>query len=200
VNNALVTDSSVLGYATIISDYGALVKGSGAYDNPVATRNGGRFQTGNSPGRATIGSFEFGDGGVNDYLFEIDNATGAAGPTPDAAGHVDGWSLVNVMGNFSWTANIDHPLTMNLVTLLNPTTVGTDPVGPMANFDPTRSYSWVAVTWGGSYSGPVDAAALNAATIFDTTGFANSYNGTFSWKLDQSARTLSLVYTPNATT
>jgi hypothetical protein len=37
---------------------------------------------------------------------------------------------------------------------------------------------------------------LNAATNFDTSGFVNAAGGKFSWRLDTTAQTLSLVYTP----
>ena len=94
VNNGQVTDNSALGISTIIADYGALVKGGGQYDNSPITRNGGKFQAGNSPGVATMGRFVFGPGGVSNYVFAIDDATGQAGPTPDALGHVSGWGLV----------------------------------------------------------------------------------------------------------
>ena len=39
-------------------------------------------------------------------------------------------------------------------------------------------------------------SALNASTIFDTGGFANSFTGTFAWDLDVSSGTLYLTYTP----
>ena len=89
-------------------------------------------------------------------------------------------------------------MTLALDTLLNPTTVGTDVAGPMADFDPTKPYSWPAVQWTGSYFGPADATALNAATAFDTTGFANPIAGTFGWSLTAADKTLSLVYNPTA--
>src|SRR5207253_329845 len=81
-------------------------------------------------------------------------------------------------------------------TLVNPTTVGTDLPGPMDHFDPMQSYSWPAVQWAGAYSGPADAAALDAATAFDTSGFLNPIAGTFGWAV--SGNTLSLTYTPTA--
>ena len=87
---------------------------------------------------------------------------------------------------------------MALDTLVNPTMVGTDVAGPMADFDPTKPYSWPAVQWTGSYSGPADAAALNAATAIDTAGFANPIRGMFGWSLDAGAHSLSLTYTPTA--
>jgi hypothetical protein len=70
--------------------------------------------------------------------------------------------------------------------------------GMMADFDPNRSYSWPAAHWAGTYSGPTDAATLNAATSFDTNGFLNPTAGTFGWSLDPAGQTLSLVYTPSA--
>jgi hypothetical protein len=76
--------------------------------------------------------------------------------------------------------------------------VGTDVPGPMADFDPTRSYDWLAVKWSGAYFGPDDAATLNADTAFDTSGFANPIAGTFGWSLDPTDQTLSLTYTPAA--
>ena len=75
------------------------MKGAGFFQNTVLTQNGGKFQAGNSPGSATFGKFVLGPGGVINYVFAIDDATGAAGPTPDAAGHVSGWGLVKVGGD-----------------------------------------------------------------------------------------------------
>jgi MYXO-CTERM domain-containing protein len=206
VNNGFVVDS--MGSHVVIADFGSLVKGAGFYQNSVQTVNGGKFQSGNSPGKATFGSFTFGPGGVNNYLFAIDDATGAAGPSPDANGQVSGWGLVSAVqrpigsvttpGDFQWTADAAHPLTVHLDTLINPTTVGTDVAGPMADFDPTKPYSWPAVQWTGNYSGPADAAALNSATAFDTTGFQNPIAGTLGWSLDTGGHSLSLTYTPSA--
>src|SRR5271154_5911838 len=98
-------------------------------------------------------------------------------------------------GSFTWTATPADPLTVAIDTLINPTTVGTDVAGPMADFDPTQSYVWPAVTWTGTYFGPTDAATLNADTAFDTSGFVNQFSGTFGWSLDAADQTLSLVYT-----
>src|SRR5205823_6966438 len=95
VNNGVVVDS--VGSATVVADYGALVKGAGFYTNPVITQNGGKFQAGNSPGTASFGRFTLGPGGVSNYIFVINDATGTAGPSPDAAGHVSGWGLVQAV-------------------------------------------------------------------------------------------------------
>jgi autotransporter-associated beta strand protein len=210
VNNGFVVDSSNMGTgtATIVADFGALVKGAGFFQNPVITQNGGRMQAGNSPGVASFGRFVFGPGGVSNYVFAIDDATGTAGPSPDALGHVSGWGLVKAFkehfgatttaGDFLWTATPNDKLTVAIDTLINPTTVGTDVPGPMSNFDPHSTYSWPAAHWAGTYSGPTDAATLNVATSFDTSGFLNPTAGTFGWSLDPAGQTLSLVYAPSA--
>jgi hypothetical protein len=121
-------------------------------------------------------------------------------------GHVSGWGLVKAVqqavgqtttpGDFAWTADPAHELTVALQTLVNPTAVGSDVPGPMADFDPAQPYTWPAVTWAGNYSGPADASALTAATTFDTGGFLNPVGGTFGWSLDAGGHSLSLTYTP----
>ncbi len=208
VNNGGVFDTVGAGTGTIIAEFGALVKGAGFYQNTVKTQNGGKFQTGNSPGSATFGSFVFGPGGVNNYVFAIDDATGTAGPSPNAAGLVSGWGLIKAVqvalgaattsGSFTWTATPSNPLTVAIDTLVNPTMVGTDVAGPMADFDPAQSYSWTAARWTGVYAGPTDAAMLDADTSFDTSGIVNPSAGTFGWALDPAGQTLSLVYTPSS--
>jgi fibronectin-binding autotransporter adhesin len=207
VNNGFVGDSSNRG-ATIVADYGALVKGAGTFQSAVITQNGGKFQAGNSPGVASFGRFVFGPGGVDNYVFAIDDAAGTAGPAPDTLGHVSGWSLVRAVdlgtdgrrdgGAFVWTATPADKLTVAIETLVNPTAVGVDVPGSMDHFDPTRSYVWPAVSWAGTYSGPADAATLAAATAFDTNGFLNPVDGSFGWSLDAGGHGLSLTYTPSA--
>ena len=155
VNNGYVSDFSSGTHGQIIVDYGALYKGAGFTGVNVVTQNGGRIQAGNSPGSASFGNLVFGPGGVNNYVFAIDDATGTAGPTPDALGHVVGWGLISAIqhamgstttsGDFTWTATPNFPLTIALDTLVNPTTVGTDVPGQMADFDPSQSYVWPAV-------------------------------------------------------
>ncbi|HEY1381788.1 MAG TPA: PEP-CTERM sorting domain-containing protein, partial [Gemmataceae bacterium] len=202
----VVFDSTNNPNTAIVADFGALVKGAGTYAVNIVTQNGGRFQPGNSPGSASLGSFTFGPGGVNSYVFAINDATATAGPTPDADGQVSGWGLIKTVqqvgglttsGDFHWTADPTNRLSVALQTLVNPTTPGTDVPGLMADFDPTRSYSWLAAEWTGNYTGPTDVAALDAATAFDTTGFANAtQGGSFGWALDTAGHTLSLTFTP----
>jgi hypothetical protein len=208
VNNGFVVDSAG-GTHTVVADAGALVKGAGFYQNPVVTQTGGRFQAGNSPGATNFGTFVFGPGGTSNYLWQINDATATAGPTPPPAPapqEVRGWSLVRAVqqtvgtvttpGDFGWTATPTSRLTVELMTLLAPAAVGADPLGPMEHFNPDAPHSWTLVTYVGTYTGPTSNAALNAATLFDTTRFQNTFGGSFGWNLDTTAKTLSLVYTP----
>jgi hypothetical protein len=207
VNNGFVADSTTTP-GSVIVDFGALYKGAGTNFVNIITQNGGRVQAGNSPGSMAFGRFVFGPGGVNNYVFAVDDATGTAGPSPDAAGYVSGWGLVKAVkeqygatttsGDFVWTATPSNKLTFALDTLVNPTMVGTDEGGPMANFDPAQSYAWPAVHWDGMYSGSTDSASLTASTAFDTSGFVNAAAGTFGWSLDVLDHTLALTYTPTA--
>jgi autotransporter-associated beta strand protein len=207
VNNGAVFDSlaSPAGHHNLIADYGATIKGAGLFQFTPVTQNGGKFSPGNSPGAASFGEFTFGPGGVSSYVFQIDDATGTAGPSSDAQGQVSGWDLARAVpqvgpvptsGNFVWAADSAHPLAVAIDTLVNPTTVGTDIAGPMAHFDPTQPYSWTAVEWTGAYSGPTNAAVLNASTAFDTSGVVNPFSGSFGWAFGPDGHSLDLTYTP----
>jgi hypothetical protein len=210
VNNGIVFDNSTgdfLGPARLVADYGALIKGAGAFINTPITQNGGRFQAGNSPGRASHGSLVLGSGGLQNDTFQINDATGTAGPSP-STGTVSGWTLHRVVqqigsiatvGSFAWTADPAHKETITLQTLLNPTPVGTDNFGPMDHFDASQSFAWPFAQWATTYSGPTSDAALTAATEFDATGFQNATNGgSFGWRLDEPGQTLFLTFTPSA--
>ena len=201
MNGAELKNDGIIGdlvstSTTINVEAGSLFYGNGITDVGIVTSNGGTVRAGDCPGLLTASNLTFGPGGAGGVGFQIDDAAGVAGPTPDATGHVDGWSLMGT-GNFSWTADADHPVTISLQSLSSTTTLGHDVAGAMDNFDPTQSYSWAAVKWTGTYTGPTDVSALNASTVFDTSGFANSFSGTFSWSLDTSANTLYLTYTPD---
>jgi fibronectin-binding autotransporter adhesin len=207
INHGAVFDSlgSPSNHHNLIADYGATIKGAGAFQFTPVTQNGGKFSPGNSPGAASFGEFKVGIGGISNYVFQIDDATGTAGPSPDSQGHVSGWGLAKAVlqvgpvptsGDFVWGADSAHPLSVAIDTLVNPTTVGTDVAGPMANFDPSLPYSWTAVEWTGSYNRPTNAAVLDASTAFDTSGVVNAFSGSFGWNFGPDGHSLDLTYTP----
>jgi autotransporter-associated beta strand protein len=187
VNNGFVGDSTGSG-AAIVADYGALVKGAGVFQSAVITQNGGKFQAGNSPGKATFGSLTLGPGGTQNFNWQINNATGVAGPSADANGQVSGWSLLSAekqidpltgqlsSGDLTWTATSTpgNQFNLSLQTLANPTTVGQDVQGSMANFDGLQgNYSWKFISWQGNYSGPTNDFALGATVLIDMSNFVN---------------------------
>jgi autotransporter-associated beta strand protein len=198
VNNGFVWDSTATNHRVVVDGAlgTALAKGAGFYETLPQTINGGNYSPGNCPGAAWVTRFAFGPDDVSGYVFYINNATGTAGPTPDSAGQVSGWGEVTAR-DFEFGADSENPLVVNLTTLVNPSTPGNDVAGAAANFDPTQTYSWAVVKWTGTYTGPTDDAFLNAATVFNTSAFANSFNGAFAWHLDVSSGTLYLTYTPN---
>jgi hypothetical protein len=208
INNGFVIDSSNsgMGTGTIIAHYGSLVKGGGFFQNSVQTVPGARFESG--IGTASFGTLVLGTGGVSNYIFAIDDATGTAGATPTANGQSSGWGLMSAVrktlgnvstpGELTWTATPASPMSIALDTIIGQTNSDTDIGAPMADFDPTQRYVWPAVQWAGNYSGPTDTATLDAATAFDTSGFLNPIAGGFGWQFDGADHTLSLVYTPSA--
>jgi autotransporter-associated beta strand protein len=208
INNGFVIDSSNNGTGTgaVIAHYGSLVGGGGYFQNPVQTVPGGRFEAG--IGTASFGTLVLGPGGVSSYVFALDDAQGTPGGSPAGIGRAGGWGLmaavrgtvggITMPGDFTWTATPAGTMSVALDTIFGPSTSDVDSPAAMANFDPAQSYVWPAVRWDGTYSGPTDAAALNAATAFDPSGIVNPIAGTFGWSLDLPGHTLSIVYTPSA--
>jgi autotransporter-associated beta strand protein len=220
VNNGFVADSTATP-GSVIVDYGALYKGAGTNFVNVITQNGGRVQAGNSPGAFLWQSLTIGPGGVQNFDWQINNARGTGGPSPDANNLVSGWSQLQSKivinspgrsdGNLTWTATSvpGNHFNMALIALLNPTPVGSDNFGPMDNFharlnappgtdDGDQGFVWPVFTWQGTYSGPMDDATLTADTNFDLTNFANPHPGTFSLHYDGANKAIDLVYTPSA--
>jgi fibronectin-binding autotransporter adhesin len=213
VNNGFVGDSTASG-ATVIADYGALVKGAGTFANAVVTQNGGKFQAGNSPGIARFGQLVLGPGGTQAFNWQINNATGVPGPPPDANNQVSGWGLLSSeklvdpftgltsTGDLTWTSTTaaGTQFNMALQTLINPITVGQDTQGAMANFNasnpPGGQYLWKFVSWQGTYTGPTGDAALSNTVLFDASNFVNPIDaaGKFSLHYNGAGKEIDVVY------
>jgi fibronectin-binding autotransporter adhesin len=206
VNNGFVGDSTG-GGATIVADYGALVKGAGTFQSSVITQNGGKFQAGNSPGLTRLESLVMGPGGTSAFNWQINNATGTAGPSGNP---VSGWSLLSAemlvdpftgvlsSGDLNWTATgvPGNQLNLSAQTLTNPTVPGNDVQGSMANFDPTQNYTWKLVQWQGNYTGPTTDQALNSTVLFDLSTFVNPRDpmGVVSLHYDGTNKSIDVVY------
>jgi fibronectin-binding autotransporter adhesin len=189
VNNGAV--GNFAGNAQVIVDYGGYAKGTGYWDIFPISQNGGRTSSGNSPGRSTSGTFIMNSGGNYDMQINdagpsatIPSAPGVAGPT--GTSNLRGWSLATVssqlnpaVSTLDVTATAAAPFTINIVSLTPPTPP--DTLGPMANFDPTQPYRWLAfdvnpqgqvVNW--------DPSAIN----INTSQLANSFTGVFGIQRD----------------
>jgi hypothetical protein len=158
---------------------------------------------------ANIGSLIIGPGATSSFVWQINNATGTAWSEVNPPSVVSGWSQIQVHqifnpltgqtspGSLTWTATptAGNQFQFAVQTLLNPTTIGSDNPGPMANFNPAQSYMWPFVSYQGNYAGPLLDSTLTADTIFDASQFANPIQGTFSLHLDQTSHLLDIVYT-----
>jgi hypothetical protein len=234
VNNGFVFDSVGAGTHRVVADFGAVVKGAGFYQPLPRTINGGTFSAGNSPGRATTGTIVLGgpndpNGGLSDFTWQINDAgpsttyptaTGASGPTANAAKQVSGWgqlaavavaSPVATNGDFHWDATPADKMTIHLQTLVAPNDASGTPVsgggygaagdntaGLMSDFDPTQSYLWKLFSYEGAYTGPTDTASLNASAAIDASGFLNPHAGRFDLVLNTASREMDLTFTPTA--
>jgi hypothetical protein len=221
VNNGFVADSTATP-GSVIVDYGALYKGSGTNFVSVITQNGGRVQAGNSPGRFVSSQLTLGPGGTGNFLWQINdggpsstypNAPGLFGPPANVNNQVTGWSMIQSnkvfnpltgttsSGDLVWTATSQpgQQFQLALQTLMNPTTVGSDNPGPMADFDPSLTYKWPLIIWQGNFSGPTSSAELTADTLFDPTGIANPLapGSKFTLQFDPlNSKQIDLVYAP----
>jgi autotransporter-associated beta strand protein len=175
-------NAGVAGGVTRVN-FNGLAKGLGFYDS-VETLNGGQYSPGNSPGSGLVGTFAINPGGT--LLFEINDATGVAGPSGAAT---RGWDKVNVLSAINFTATPNGKFNINVKTLLAPSG---DTAGPMDNFNPNQPYSWIIFERIGNagFVGTFDSNAIN----INTSQFANPINGNFS--VQQNGSFISLVYSP----
>lgn len=151
---------------------GAIVSGSGTIGE-LEIDDGGILSPGNSLGTLTASNTTWLSGGV--YLWEINDATGAAGTN---------WDLFNVNGTLSLAdISADNPFTIALRSL------GLDDnPGEAANFDPTRTYTWTIVMASGGIT-DFDAAGFS----IDSSGFANA-PGSNRFSLSSDGARLTLTY------
>ena len=134
----------------------------------------------NSPGTSAPGTLssaaETWPGGGN-YVWEINNATGAKGGS-------SGWDWLNISGALTITANSGSKFTIKIVslTLANAS-------GQATNFDNSVTYVWPIATASGGING-FSAANFN----LDATAFQNSL-GAGAFSLSQSGNDLNLIFT-----
>jgi len=116
----------------------------------------------NSTGTMTTGALTFASFGT--YVWEINNATGTAGSSGQ------GWDLLSVESALSLTANSTDKFTINIVSLTSAQLAGL-----AQNFDANTNFYWLIAD-----SASTIASFDPASIALNLSGFANSYNGTWS--------------------
>ncbi len=155
VNNGTVNGSLNVGF-------NAVAKGSGTFNGTVTVQSGGRLSPGNSPGTLTSTASDWQDGGI--YHWEIAQLASAGG----APG--TGWDLWNAGSAVVTPAG-------NFIIELQ--SLGTNPGGGLAGWDPASSSSWLIAT---ATNGAFTPDALSHLSV-DASGFSGTNSlgsGTFS--------------------
>jgi fibronectin-binding autotransporter adhesin len=167
----LVNNGDVNG--TVNVQFGSLAKGSGTFDT-VNIFDGGSFSPGNSPGTQNVTNETWGPGG--NYVWEINDVDAGIGVDP-------GWDWINISNqlNITSTSGNKFNIVVTSLTLANSS-------GPVHDFNPFSNYSWTIATAGGGVNG-FDTSVLN----INTSGFQNSFSGTFN--LAMVGNDLNLTYT-----
>lgn len=138
--------------------------------------DGGTLAPGNSPGTLHAGATTFASGGS--YLWEINNVNGTAGADP-------GWDLLSITGGLTISATNADPFTIDLTSLTSGNVAGL-----ATGFSTNASYSFTLVSTTTGISGfSTDKFYL------DTSGFANTFDGTWALALANSGNDLALTYT-----
>ncbi|MBX3735926.1 MAG: autotransporter-associated beta strand repeat-containing protein [Candidatus Didemnitutus sp.] len=154
---------------------GGTLSGSGTL-GALTVDSGGTIAPGNSPGTLHAGATTFASGGT--YLWEINNVNGTAGADP-------GWDLLSVTGGLTISATNVDPFTIDLTSLTSGNVAGL-----ATGFSTSASYSFTLVSTTTGISGfSADKFNLN------TSGFANSFDGTWALALANGGNDLALTYT-----
>jgi len=133
---------------------------NGASLNNLTVSANRTISPGNSPGTADTVDQTWGTDGS--YIWEINDAAGTAGADP-------GWDLVSGTGTLTISANSTDKFTIYVTSL----TLANNP-GGADNFSSATDYQWRIA----DFADPVSGFSADKFAI-DTTGFANSFAGTF---------------------
>ncbi len=142
--------------------------GSGTIDGTVTLNSGSTLSPGNSPGTLSTGAQTWLDGG--NYNWQLLNAAAAAGTGYDTVAITGGLNLSSLTGSPDFN--------INLWTL---SSIGPDVNGNALNFSDGSTYSWKLVSTTTGITG-FNAAnfTINTAATNGTSGFSNSFTGSFN--------------------
>ncbi|MEY3394697.1 MAG: hypothetical protein RL346_933 [Verrucomicrobiota bacterium] len=157
---------------------GAVLGGRGTIGGTVTLNSGATLAPGASIESLETGSNIWSGGSNYQFEFSTDGSTGTAGAQ---------WDLLAITGSLDLTgATVESPITFQLVSMLNATDAG-----PLASWNPDANATWAGII---TTTAGITGFSANKFT-FDTDGFQNPLNGSFS--LVQSGTNLDLTYTTN---
>ena len=156
---------------------GATLAGTGSV-GATTILSGGTMSPGSSPGTQTYSSLVW-EGGGN-YNWQIYDAAGAAGTGYDTF----------TTGAFTINATTESKFNINLWSLSG---IGPDTNGSAINFSSTTSTNWTLGTFTSITGFAADKFTINTTSANGTSGFANTFGGSFS--INTNSTQLLLVYT-----
>jgi len=155
---------------------GGTLSGSGTTSGTLSVS--GKLAPGSSTGTMNVGSTTFLGGGS--YAWEIDNFTGTVGTN---------WDFLNITGNLTISADSGSQFIIDVISLIP----SNDTAGLASNFNDATNYSFAIATASGTISG----YASNAFSI-NTSGFQNSFTGTWGTSLSNDGKSLNITYSATA--
>jgi autotransporter-associated beta strand protein len=148
----LRVSGGTVGLGALVVNAGATATGSGSHRGPVTLS--GTIAPGDGPGTLTTGPQTWNSGGV--CVLEIQSATNSAAQ-----------DFLNLTGPLNVQATPANPFVIRLVSL-----AASGSPGPVADFDPTRTYTWwVANPFGGVSN------AVPGGIQLDSSAFSNPLAG-----------------------
>ena len=179
INN---TTGSATGGGNVTVNSGSII-GTGISIGTLTLNSTTRISPGNASGPQRISTLRTGNQiwqGGSGMTWEINDATGTAG---------SGWDSIAITGGLTLNAIAGNQFTIDLFSLS-----GNSP-GNAANFNPVIGYQWTILTTTTGISG-FDTAAFN----INTSGFSNSFTGTFLIELVNGGNGLAITYVPEPST
>lgn len=162
LNGGTFKNNSAANYTGAITFTSGTIGGTNLSGQALTIGANQTISPANSTGTMTTGALTFASFGT--YVWEINNATGTAGSSGQ------GWDLLSVESALSLTATSTDKFTINVVSLTS-----TQIAGLAQNFDANTNFYWLIAD-----SASTIANFDPSAVALNLSGFANSYNGTWS--------------------
>jgi len=180
----LVVNGSIASSAITVNSSGTLA-GSGSVGGLIVT-TGGTISPGSSPGNLTVANNMLWNGGGN-YNWQVLGTTNTSGAAAGTA-----WDLITVTGALDLTTlTTSSKFNINLWSL---SSALPDTNGNIADFNPTTSYEWLAVSASNITGFNAAHFAVNVGPANGTGGFSNPLDGSYVFGVRQDGGNLYVTY------